>query len=250
MLILLCFHIPCLVHANPSSTFTQDATEQFQIVQQELGKFRDENYHRLRMYEEKKPSQSLSPQERKKKKEYRFLLEKYYFWNLAADLKKDLIKTFEETKSSLPNPPPNGGGDAPKAPTQNEESLEFECNHLAIILIGEIQKLQKEYKINTFPTIHNVLIAIKIKKRGACKHWAEDLLTKLEKEPRTFFDIYWGQAHAATVREHNVAVLVPRGQVFKKGLVIDPWRTAGKPFWIPVSEDHYPWESWEGYLPR
>ncbi len=129
-----------------------------------------------------------------------------------------------------------------------QAEIDAEATTLALGLFNEIKSLKKKYKSFFLPIIHNAMLAVKLKKRGACKHWAEDLLEYLKPIERKFFDVTWGEAYPGKVMEHNVAVIIPKNQPFKTGLFIDPWRTGGNPYWLKVTKDsHYKWQMWEKY---
>lgn len=137
-----------------------------------------------------------------------------------------------------------------KGATQSvdENALNQESTRLAIGLMDEIGRLKQKYKSFSIPIVHNMLIDIGIKKRGACKHWAEDLLDYMRPISRQFFSITWGEANPKKFNEHNVAVIYPSYGKFEDGLLIDPWRTSGKPYWITVEDDHhYKWQKWALY---
>jgi len=179
---------------------------------------------------------SMSRAQRRKKAEYHDLKSAVWFWGKVARLKKDLVHTYLKQY-------PNVG-------ESDQESMEFEANKLAFQLIQNIERLQKEYKIHTFPIMHNLFLDLKLAKRGACKHWAEDLLKVINAVEHPHFTSYWAEIHPGKITEHNVAVIAPKGVPFDEGIVIDPWRTAGEPFWIPVKDDSHPWQQWTGYSPR
>lgn len=127
-------------------------------------------------------------------------------------------------------------------------ALNLESTRLAILLVDEIQRLKRVYKSFAIPIMHNMLIDIGIKKRGACKDWAEDLLAFLRPIKRKHFYVTWGEANPKKMTEHNVAVVYPNTATFYDGVVVDPWRTSGKPFWVPVKKDkHYKWNPWDYY---
>lgn len=126
--------------------------------------------------------------------------------------------------------------------------LHAEATLLAVGLFHEIDRLGHQYRMFFIPIVHNFFIDTGFKDRGACKHWAEDLLTYLRTVDRKYFDVTWGEANPQKADEHNVAVLIPRGLTFSDGIFIDPWRTSGKPFWMRVTDDHhYPWKQWPDY---
>ncbi len=137
-----------------------------------------------------------------------------------------------------------------KAYPNTEITPEFdsEVARLAIVVVPEIARLRGVYQSIAVPIVHNMMIDIGIRDRGACKHWAEDLITFLRHEDRKYFDLMWGTANSGKLNEHNVAVLVPKGAPFDTGLIIDPWRTSGLPWWSPVPLDKkYPWTPWVEY---
>lgn len=127
-------------------------------------------------------------------------------------------------------------------------ALNLESTQLAILLVDEIQRLRGVYKSFAIPIMHNMLIDIGIKKRGACKDWAEDLLAFLKPIKRKYFYVTWGEANPKKMTEHNVAVIYPNTATFYDGVVVDPWRTSGRPFSVPVQKDkHYKWNPWDYY---
>lgn len=130
----------------------------------------------------------------------------------------------------------------------NAPQVAAEAHRIAAGVIPEITRLKKVYHLFPIPVAHNMMISVGLKKRGACKHWAEDLLIYLRTVPREYFYVMWGEANPGKMHEHNVAVLVPNYGTFQDGIFIDPWRTAGIPFWLPVTADHhYKWHAWEDY---
>lgn len=135
-----------------------------------------------------------------------------------------------------------------KSASYDESLLKAEATHLSVKLIQEIAVLKKKYKSIFIPIVHNMMIDIGVRKRGACKHWAEDLLEFMKPMDRKFFDVTWGESNPEKFTEHNVAVILPKGGVFNDGMMIDPWRTSGNPFWLKVTEDtHFHWQQWAGY---
>lgn len=126
--------------------------------------------------------------------------------------------------------------------------LNDESTRLAIGLFGETKRLKAEYRSIFMPIVHNMMIDIGVRKRGACKHWAEDLLEYLKMQKREFFFVTWGEANPKKMTEHNVAVLYPVTGNFYDGIFVDPWRTSGIPFWLSTTKDkHYHWKPWDYY---
>lgn len=164
-------------------------------------------------------------------KEYKDLKDQKYFLEPIYGLKQAINKTYLDV---YPNPP--------------MDELNAESSRLALGLAVETARLREVYNSISMPIVQNMMISIKVRQRGACKHWAEDLLAWLSQQPRKFFSVTWGQAHAAKFTEHNTAVIFPIGSDFQHGLLVDPWRTSGKLFWVGTTKDpHYPWKHWEYY---
>lgn len=187
----------------------------------------------LRQFEEKgKVTPSMSRKNRQKKKAYRELTREVEFWGYAAGLKKDLVKSYAAVHGETP----------PEA--------QAEANQLAYSVIKAIEKLRDLYNIHTFPLVHNFIIDIGLASRGGCKHWAEDVLNVIDTVEHPHFTAWWAEAHPGKMTEHNTAVIAPRGAPFDAGIMIDPWRTAGAPYWSLVKEDDHPWQVWSGYQPR
>lgn len=162
---------------------------------------------------------------------------------LELDRKIAIYKPVYDLKESLKTMYLKGATQSVDESALNEESLK-----LSIGLMDEIGRLKQKYKSFSIPIVHNMLIDVGIKKRGACKHWAEDLLDYMRPISRQFFAITWGEANPKKFNEHNVAVIYPSYGKFQDGLLIDPWRTSGKPYWITVKDDHhYKWQQWALY---
>lgn len=237
LLLFLILYCPCVKANTDIHPPLIDATVRYNELNAQLTQIKSDHFSFIGRIEALKGRRvvDLSRKEKKVLTQYNEVNKLLHFWRPAAGLQNALIDRYHKALG-IP---------------QDEKKLNDEASFLAFELIQEIYRLQKEYKINSFPVVHNFLIMLHYKKRGACKHWAEDLLIKIEKLPRKYFTSYWGEAFPGKVTEHNIAVLVPRGAPFKEGLMVDPWRTAGRPFWLPVKEDHfYKWQAWPQYLPR
>lgn len=115
---------------------------------------------------------------------------------------------------------------------------------LADTAITKTRELAQSYDMTSPPEYHNVLINMGLRERGLCWHWTTDLLTTFGALKLKTIDFMWAVAHQGSdLSEHNVTVIVARANpVFEDGLIFDPWRTAGKPYWIFMREDtKYPW---------
>lgn len=119
-----------------------------------------------------------------------------------------------------------------------------EAYALANSAINTTYNLTARYGMSGPPEYHNVMVNLGLRDRGLCWHWTTDLLSAFFKLNLETIDFIWAEAHAGSdFSEHNVAVIVPKANMqLKNGLVYDPWRASGKPFWIRVKDDtKYPW---------
>jgi len=125
-----------------------------------------------------------------------------------------------------------------------------EISLLAHTAIEQTNVLARQYQITGFPLLHNFLVNIGIKDRGLCCHWTEDLLKALTALELKHFRLVWAVSNYGTFREHNSIAVVPEGKKLQEGLILDPWRNAGKLFWTPTGQDHYEWRLHPGYNGR
>jgi len=110
------------------------------------------------------------------------------------------------------------------------------------VLITTAAKLADEYEMVSPPLYHNVLVNTGFRKRGLCCHWAEDLHAKLRELNTRTLKFDWLVSRLGNeLREHNTVVIYPANASWSNGLVFDPWRKAGTPYWSKVSGDKYPW---------
>lgn len=106
--------------------------------------------------------------------------------------------------------------------------------------------LAEAYGITDGPIIHNRKVNRGERPRGLCWHWSEDMSTRLAQENFATLDVTRAIANANNPfrLEHSTAVLTPRGAVMKAGMVIDPWRLAGRLHWDTVAQDtRYKWRT-------
>lgn len=122
-----------------------------------------------------------------------------------------------------------------------EVSLE-DANQTSQILINTAIQLAAEYDMTSPALYHNVLVNTGFRKRGLCCHWAEDLHTRLREIETDSLKFDWLVARLGNeLREHNTVVIYAADSSWSSGIVFDPWRKAGVPYWTKVTDDKYPW---------
>jgi hypothetical protein len=117
-----------------------------------------------------------------------------------------------------------------------------EAHRVAATAITYSIYLADRYDLVRPPILHNLLVRLKIKERGLCYQWTEDLLQRLQDLQLSSFRLHWGVAYRGSqLREHNTVVITANGQPFENGIVLDPWRDSGELYWVRVDRDSYPW---------
>lgn len=121
---------------------------------------------------------------------------------------------------------------------------ENEANQLAEAALGYSMSLANNYRLTKPPIFHNVLVNLRLKNRGLCIHWTEDLLKELRDLDLNSFELHWGIAHPnRPLRlEHSSVVVTAKGQPFEEGIVLDAWRHSGELYWVLVKKDKYKWK--------
>lgn len=180
----------------------------------------------------KKHLSRLSPERAQMRKTFLELREQKLIYDPIHELKEELNAMYFRGPQAL----------------ADKSAVNREAIRIASGLMDETERLRKKYKSFFIPIFHNMMIDVGAKKRGACKHWAEDLLTYLRTMDRRYFTVTWGEAYPGKFTEHNVAVIFPEYARFNDGLLFDPWRTSGAPFWVSITKDpHYHWTQWDQY---
>jgi hypothetical protein len=122
-----------------------------------------------------------------------------------------------------------------------------EADRVARTAVTASLQLADDYRVTPPARWHNLLIQMGFRDRGLCYQWTEDLMRRLMALEPSTLELHWGVAHKGSeLREHNSVVITARGEPFRRGLVLDPWRDSGDLYWGAVDRDSYPWEP----LPR
>jgi hypothetical protein len=143
--------------------------------------------------------------------------------------------------------------EVPKKDTANAEEL---ANHLAALsprvdrnearLLADcayatVARLRHEYRMFGTPIFNNFLVYHRLRKRGYCYQWTEDLLLALDTLKFKTLELHWGDAYRGTYRENNCLVVTAKGQPFDRGMILECWRHFGHLRWnlVPSDEDRY-----------
>ena len=125
---------------------------------------------------------------------------------------------------------------------RSNPKIKIEAETLAGVIVKRIMELQDEYDVALFRGFQNLLVKLGLRKKGFCFHWTQDLLQTIFGKEWSYFDFYWAGAYVHGLREHNVVVIVKKGDSLEKGILMDPWRHGGRLYWTDVARDHYPWK--------
>jgi hypothetical protein len=105
------------------------------------------------------------------------------------------------------------------------------------------EKLARQYQMSRPIEFHNVMVNMGLRKGGLCYQLADEMFVKLRDMNLYSFDLYRAIADKDDIwHEHNTVVVTARGRPFETGVVLDPWRYAGKLRFIRVADDHHPWK--------
>lgn len=117
-----------------------------------------------------------------------------------------------------------------------------EAQRAAATAFSATRELAVHYRMAWPPELHNMLVNAGLRDRGLCCHWAADMNARLHALDLRSLETHWVVAHrGSALREHNSAMLTPRGGGLHNGIVIDGWRRAGKLTWVAATTDRYPW---------
>ncbi len=137
-------------------------------------------------------------------------------------------------------------GELGRSIAELDESIDpEEAGRAALVALEYSNLLARQYDVTTSPLMHNLLVNMGIKSRGLCIHWTEDLLARLREENFHSLDLHWAIAnHDVAFRiEHSTVVISAAGDSLYRGIVLDPWRDAGRLYWAYTLQDEdYNWQ--------
>ncbi len=111
-------------------------------------------------------------------------------------------------------------------------------------IFAQTSTLSKKFKLTSPPQYHNLLVNIGVKEKGLCYHWSDALYGHLNAKHYKGFAFHLLGANIGKYwTEHNVLVVVAKGQSWKEGIILDPWRDSGTLYFSKVKEDRkYDWK--------
>ena len=117
-----------------------------------------------------------------------------------------------------------------------------DADDLAGTAVRYAEALARQYEMTRPIEFHNVMVNMGLRKGGLCFQLADEMFVKLRDMNLYSFDLYRAIADKDDIwHEHNTVVVTQRGRPFETGVVLDPWRYAGKLRFIRVADDHHPW---------
>ena len=124
--------------------------------------------------------------------------------------------------------------------------VDEEADRAARIAFSYTRDLAIAYEITDSPLVHNTKVNMGLKPRGLCWHWAEDMERRLDAEGFQTLDMHRAIANADNSFriDHSTAIIARKGDGFRQGVVLDPWRKGGILTYVPTLEDReYHWEA-------
>ena len=119
-----------------------------------------------------------------------------------------------------------------------------EAELLSREIFKETAKLTKKFKPVSEPHFNNFLINVGVKDKGLCYQWSDALYIHFLGKNYHDFEFHLLVANKGKYfYEHNVLVVVAKGEKVMDGVIIDPWREPVKLYFSKVSEDKkYKWK--------
>lgn len=116
-----------------------------------------------------------------------------------------------------------------------------EAETLARAALAAAAALRQSYRPVRPAWLNNTLVNFRLKSRGLCYQWADDLGARLVGLSLATLHLHRAVARRGGPREHSGLVVTAVHQPFKQGIILDAWRYGGILFWDFVWHDSYPW---------
>lgn len=127
------------------------------------------------------------------------------------------------------------------SPSNTQDAARGEAEAIATRMVRETRRVSEQFDMVGSPLFNNFLVHIGAKQAGFCYQWTATLAKALNALPWQYFSRQWGVANLQKATENNALVITARDAPLHDGLVYDPWRGAGTPYWRSVAGDHYHW---------
>jgi len=128
----------------------------------------------------------------------------------------------------------------------SSETNKAEAQKLAYIAVTYPVYLAKKYSLVYPPQFHNFLVNIRLRDKGLCYQWVEDMMRYIKCKKFKTFDFHWAVANRGKLNEHNVIVVTAKNRPFESGILLDAWRNSGRIFWTKVVKDKdYSFKEWK-----
>lgn len=126
-------------------------------------------------------------------------------------------------------------------PSAPRDAARGEAEAIATRIVRETRRVSEQFDMVGSPLFNNFLVHIGAKQAGFCYQWTATIVKALNTLPWRHFSRQWGVANLQKATENNALVITARDAPLHDGLVYDPWRGAGTPYWRSVAGDHYRW---------
>lgn len=105
------------------------------------------------------------------------------------------------------------------------------------------EELAKTFEVTSPPQYHNFLVNIGLREKGLCYHWSDALYSYLSGQDYASFEFHLMGTHIGEYwSEHNVLVVIAKGQRIEEGVIIDAWRNPDALYFSKVEDDKkYVW---------
>ena len=128
-----------------------------------------------------------------------------------------------------------------------------EADRAARVSFAHTRELAIAYQITDSPLVHNTKVNMGLRPRGLCWHWAEDMEKRLNQEDFQTLVIHRAIASADNPFriDHSTAIVSRKGDDYRQGIVLDPWRLGGVLTFARTLEDtDYDWQPRDEVLER
>lgn len=126
-------------------------------------------------------------------------------------------------------------------PSDTRAAAHAEAEAIATQIVRETRRVSEQFDMVGSPLFNNFLVHIGAKQAGFCYQWTATLARALNELSWRYFSRQWGVANLQKATENNALVITARDAPLSTGLVYDPWRGVGTPYWRSVAGDHYRW---------